>query len=165
MNKELSLQIENLFNVVYLISEPFRRQECGFRMTVFNARLFRELVLIIVFSHIDLLNDFVFEPCHSFALFPDAKFDFLFLWIFENAKSVLLAFVPPAFIFSAIRPIVESIARFLIINILALIGHTVRVNINTMTMHVVIFPIAEILTAILPFVLSNAIDLIIVPVA
>jgi hypothetical protein len=78
---------------------------------------------------------------------------------------MLLSFMPPTFVLAAISPVVKTEALLLIIEVLAVVTHTIRVNVDSVATHVVVQPLAIEFTTVLPQVSSVPINLIIDPIA
>ena len=81
----------------------------------------------------------------------------------DHAETVLLAAVPPAPVLAAISPEVVAVARLFVILELTFVSVTVFVDVNAKTVHVILPPLATVLTAILPRVLPDAVDRIVEP--
>ena len=78
---------------------------------------------------------------------------------------MLLAVFPEAFVEAAIRPLVDSIAVLLIVDVLTLVLLLITPHILTISMHVGLFPLADVMTAIFPLYRAVAIYLSLVPLA
>ena len=128
---------------------------CGF----FELRLIRVLVVV------DLVNGLRVEPGDSLTVLPEAVLHFSFAWVLVDAEAVLLSVVPPAFVLATVSPEIEAVTSFFILFVLALVGHPVSVDVNSHAVHVIIVPVAVILPAIFPFVLSYTVYPIVNPVS
>lgn len=65
------------------------------------------------------------EPLDTLAVLPQAIFYALFSAVNVRSEPVLLAFVPPALILAAIRPVVDTISLLLVCKVLAIVAHAV----------------------------------------
>jgi len=77
------------------------------------------------------------EPSHTLAILPKSILDALFGTINVGAEAMLFTFVPPALVFAAICPMVQSEAFFLVLVVLAVITHTIRIDVNAVALHIV----------------------------
>ena len=112
-----------------------------------------------------LLHFLLVQPFQSLSLLPEAKFDFALLWILESAEAVLLTLVPPALVLTAICPVVVAIACLLVVQELSLVAYTIGIDIHSVARHIVALPLAVVFAAILPHVLADAVDFVVVPIA
>jgi hypothetical protein len=103
------------------------------------------------------------EPLNSLASFPKPIFDAVFRAIGVGAKSMLLALVPPALVLAPIRPVVNTVTFLLIIFVLSIVPDSIRVDIDTETMHVVGTPLTIVGSAIVPQVYSVAVYFVVQP--
>ena len=68
---------------------------------------------------------------------------------------MLLALVPPPFILPSIGPVVKTIAFLFVVQVLTVVTHSVCVDVDTMSLHVIVRPLAFISRAISPGVFPN----------
>lgn len=158
------LQIENSFYLCYLLQEAFRWIERGIRHYAVNALLLFEELRVVVSLLVDFVDGLLVEPLQSLALLPDAVLFLAFLRVFENANAVLLAAVPPALILSSISPEIVTVPCLLVIKELTFISDTVVVDVNAVSWHVILFPLAVVFATIFPHILTNAVNFVVVPV-
>ena len=76
---------------------------------------------------------------------------------------MLLSVGPESFIPAAIRPIVDAVPFLLVLCVLPVIADSIGVDINSVTLHVVAAPLAEVLPPILPLVNARALYFIVGP--
>ena len=105
------------------------------------------------------------EPLDAFALLPEAMLLRIFFFVRELADTVLLAAIPPAEVFTTIRPGVVTETGLLIIEELTFVNDAIDVVVDAIARHVVLVPLAEVFAAICPDILTNAADLVVEPVA
>lgn len=75
----------------------------------------------------------------------------------------MLTLVPPTLITASVCPVINSVTFLLVCEVLTVVAHTIRVNVDAETLHVVLGPLAVVLAAIPPKVLPEAIDFIVKP--
>ena len=63
---------------------------------------------------------------------------------------MLPSFVPPAFVDSLVGPLVDAKSIFFVIYELTIVSGAVLVNVYTVAIHIVIFPLAVVLLSIAP---------------
>jgi hypothetical protein len=123
-----------------------------------------EFSLILVLMIVNLIDGLLVEPGSTLTHLPEAVLDLVFSWVFVDAKTVLLSFVPPAFVLSPVGPVVKAVSCFLVLLVLSLVCNAVSINVNAHAVHVIVLPAAIILSTIFPLVLASAIDLVVFPV-
>jgi hypothetical protein len=109
---------------------------------------------------------FIFlEPLDTFSTLPKTILLGLFLSIDVSADTVLFATMPPAIVFAAISPIINAKAFLLVVHVLAVIAHTIRVNVNSVPLHIIVGPGAVVLAAISPQINAVTINFVVFPIA
>ena len=121
----------------------------------------REIVANLIYQDDCLL----IKPLHSLTVLPQPVLDVAFCVVYVCSKAMLLTLVPPALVFTAICPVVNTEAFFFIHEVLAIVANTVSVNIDSMTLHIVGLPLTVVLAAILPEVDAVTMNLVIEPLA
>ena len=159
------MQVEDAFHVEELIVEPIWFVECavGFEgaLALRLPELHGEIIPNLVYQHHCLL----IEPLYALSIFPEAVLNIALGHVAVGAKTVLFPFVPPALIFASISPKVDSVALLLVHEVLTIVSHPVRVDVNTEPLHVVGLPLSEVFTAISPEVDAVTMDLIVNPLS
>lgn len=159
------LEFKQLFDLLNFLVEVLWSAECRVRHYVVLALWLLKLCLIVVLVIVDLVNSLGVEPCDPLAVLPKAVLHLAFARVFVDSEPVLLPVVPPAFVLAPVRPEVKAVACLLVFFVLALVGHSISVDVNTHAVHVIIVPVSVILPAILPLVLPDAVDPVIDPVS
>jgi len=114
---------------------------------------------------INLINSLRAKPGYSLSMFPKAILHLSFAWILVNTKSMLLSVVPPAVVLATIGPKVEAVTGFLVLFVLSFVGYTVCVDVDAHTMHIVVVPMAIVLSSVFPLILAYAVDPVVHPVS
>ena len=127
---------------MYGFFKLLRYLECGIWLYALCARLLCELVHVVVLLLIDLKDDIVVEPGDTFSMLPKSILHLLLLWILEHTESMLFAFIPPAFVLSAIRPVKGALSFLLVIDVFTLILSAIWPRENTLSLHFIVDPIA-----------------------
>ena len=150
--------------MIDLFVEVQRRLKSGLRVAELTTFLIIKVLHIVKLLATNIRHFLQLKPVQSLALLPNAILLLLFLGVPEYAETVLLASVPKSVVLSAIGPEVVAVACFLVFGELALVGHAVRVDVNAVPRHVVVFPLSKVLASILPDVLTHAIYFVVSPV-
>ena len=95
----------------------------------------------------------IFKPLYPFAFLPEAKLCRL-TWYVVGSKSVLLTTAPVARVGSPIRPCIDAISVLLVIFVFASVLSAVLPGVHPDAIHVIIDPLTFVLTAIKPCVCS-----------
>ena len=119
----------------------------------------------IKFASVDLLAFLFSKPANTFAPLPQAVLATLLLSVIVCAHAVLFALVPPPVVFTPICPVINSEAFLFIGEVLAVVTHTVGVDIDSIPLHIVVAPGAVVLAAISPQVYSVPVNLVVEPLA
>ena len=78
---------------------------------------------------------------------------------------MLFSFEPVSFVQTPIRPSIASESLLFIKEVLALIPHSIGIDINAIAMHVVVEPLAVVLATIFPKVGTQSVDLVLTPLS
>jgi hypothetical protein len=78
---------------------------------------------------------------------------------------MLFSFEPVSFVQTPIHPSIASESLLFIKEVLTLIPHSIRINVNAIPMHVVIEPLAEVLATIFPKVGTQSVDFVLTPLS
>lgn len=78
---------------------------------------------------------------------------------------MLLTFIPPAFVLSAVCPLVESVTLLFVVHKLAVISHLIIVDVEPKALHVIVKPLPVVHFARRPDLLAETTDLVLCPLA
>jgi len=78
---------------------------------------------------------------------------------------MLLSFVPPPLVFSAISPIVNPKTLFFVIFILSVVSDSVLIEVDAEPMHVVHFPLPVVLASIMPKIDPVSVNFVVKPLS
>jgi hypothetical protein len=114
---------------------------------------------------VDLENARFVKPLNALACLPEPKLYAVFCAISVRAQTMLLSFVPPALVLSAISPIVNPKALFFVVFILSVVSDSVLIEVNAEPMHVVHFPLPVVLTSIVPKIDPVSVNFVVKPLS
>lgn len=138
--------------------------ESHLHVAVFSVLNFGKEQTSLERACIELPNFAFAEPLCTLAIFPNAEALLVRLGgLHVLSKTMLLPFVPVAFVNFAISPGVDPVALFLIVQVLSLEPPAVSPSVKPNAVHHVLLPLALVDSVIVPPVDANAMDLVFKP--
>ena len=118
---------------------------------------------VVVSAFINACDLGLLVPLLALSNQPKSLLFKVFSRIRVGADSVLFALEPVALIDTAVCPVVDSPAFFLVVDKLTFVADTIAVSVDSNTVHVVVDPVAVVLATIDPVVRAQAVDSVVFP--
>ena len=159
------LDVKHTLHLCHLLVERLRLGKRCVGFHGLRALCVREVDRDVESILVNQDHSLLVEPLYALSVLPETVLDTLFSAVNVGTESMLLALVPPAFVLAPISPVVHAEALFLIVHILAIVPHTVSVDVDSHALHVVRGPLSEVLATVLPQVRAEPVNLVVQPLA
>jgi len=163
--RSFELNIENSLDITHLFVEFTRLFKCAVGLEGSLALRVFELHREVVPYLVNKNNGLLVEPLHALAILPQTILNLALGIIYVGAEAVLLSLVPPALVFAAIGPVVDTKALLLVHEVLPVVAYSIGINVDAVTLHVIRLPLTVVLSTVFPQVDAVSIDFVVQPLA